>query len=281
MPSQGSDWFMAQLLPAVEGARYKREFFHPIHSLEHYDILSRCFGCELVSSSANLVRLARDDDFAACMSLWRSTHYNVAKEVWSAWQWPQFNQYFNTIFLYRNFGNTFPPARMRVIAWYEHLYGALEQGIDQQEGWVKDIFTEAKMLGCSTLFTKSAVAHFVSAKQLALGARRAGRTLIEWEKLLTYTEADLTGYLAACVPVNIDAEHIARNVVLSRRPAARSAEWASYWRDAERFWRALNARFPIHECQGTPLPGPYKKLAGRRATRANSLQVTYQRFVQS
>ena len=126
LPNSGTDWLCPILATHGHLRYYEKEYFNPICNLEHGELLSQAFGCEMVSSHRNIGERPNADEETIYRYTWAlQNDWNFDKENFSAFKVPFFNEHFRLVFLHRAFDSIFPPSRLRVWSWYDAIWNGL------------------------------------------------------------------------------------------------------------------------------------------------------------
>jgi hypothetical protein len=131
LPSSGSTWLADVIVKELGLLAHQKsaEFFQPLTNLPMYEMLARCFGSENPSCMDNIMTMPRVGDFEQAVQKFHEHGYTFCKEVFQFFHTPLFVKHFRVFFLYRSAANTFPPKRLRVLAWYDAIATAIESNI--------------------------------------------------------------------------------------------------------------------------------------------------------
>jgi hypothetical protein len=207
LPSSGSTWLADVIVRELGLLAHQKsaEFFQPLTNLPLYAPLSRCFGSENPSCMSNIMTMPHRDDFEFAVAQFHKHGYTFCKEVYQFFHTPMFAQHFNVFFLYRSAEHTFPPKRLRVLAWYDAIATAIETQIGNQ-------FTKTNLLA------RSIEAHRWCWEYLIQGyADSYGLPILNYETIASGTEAEATAELAK-VFSGEDLQKVVRGVMASRKP---------------------------------------------------------------
>src|ERR1700759_2119445 len=94
LPNSGSTWLANLLARHLPGCRYSEEFFNPLRNPKYESILSRRFGCELISCYRNIALdgdRCIDDDIR---NTWGMEGFSFTKEVFSPFKLEAFTRHF-------------------------------------------------------------------------------------------------------------------------------------------------------------------------------------------
>jgi hypothetical protein len=169
--SSGSKWLAGLIAKHMPGVRYyDKEFFNPICNLRHELTLRKNFGCELVSCYRNIAlpgdRFIHDDIRAT----WGQADYTFTKECYSACKLPVLVEHFKCFVLVRRTEELFPPMRVRVWSFYEHVWFALREA-----GYpMKEVSTVARAME----------AHKVEVAVMQRDATRLGVPVLHFDDLM-------------------------------------------------------------------------------------------------
>lgn len=126
MPNSGSTWFALLLAEFLPGHRYyDKEFFNPVCNMKHERVLRRNFGSELASCYRNICSPGDARIGADIEATWGKENYTFTKECMSPFKLDAFLPYFGVFLFLRTAANTFPPKRVRVWSFYEHMWHSL------------------------------------------------------------------------------------------------------------------------------------------------------------
>lgn len=200
MPSSGSDWFVSCLqaaCPEIVCHPTAKEFFNPLCNLEHYDAMSKVFGCETVDCYKNITRLIRPEEAEPFVDMFMSQELTMTKEVWSAWHGFMFGRWFDVVGFVRRPENTFPPTRIRVWSWYRAVAASL--GID------------------GDLKSSCLRAHDAMWKEIQHSLLDIYLPTIQWEKCMSYELDQLDKYFNGLLPSWIPCRRLAEIICETRR----------------------------------------------------------------
>jgi len=129
MSDSGTNWLVRTMLASQIGnsLRYFREFFNPICNLRHAPVLSEGFGCEVASTVPMIARPSETQPrlYDLYNQTWRREDFTFTKENYSVFKIPFFDSQFDVVLLYREPASLWPPARLRVVTWYNAVYESI------------------------------------------------------------------------------------------------------------------------------------------------------------
>jgi hypothetical protein len=207
LPNSGSTWFGNVLANHIPGCGYSPEFFNPLRNPKYEAILSRQFGCELLSCYRNIVAegdAAIDDDIRRS---WGAEQFRFTKEVFSPFKLEAFSRHFRCFVFLRPAEQSFPPARLRIWSFYEHAWFALrDSGVP---------------LSAETTRERAREAHEVLTARILEDAERLRIPIIAFDDLFSGEER-----LAQLMEraLGFACPGLAEEIASTRKPSLRQAE---------------------------------------------------------
>ena len=236
LPSSGSDWFAQALCASDPALIYAREYFCPFVNWEQAERLERTLGDTLLRNSERLTQGITATALSELVEdTWKRSGATFTKENYIPFQVETFAERFRVIILLREFRLTFPPNRRRVLLWYEHFGQALISA-----GRL-DSFCESH---AKTPMNRAALGHYWFSRRYMDAARTIGCPVVWFGQLMNMTEQEITD--AVAMP-GINAEQLARQVVLTRKPIARPEEHMPQWAAAYELHSELEQRYGSEE----------------------------------
>lgn len=228
--NSGSTWFSRCIAEACPDLIfYRKEFFNPILNHRHQKALAKVFGCELYQCVPNLAA-RQPQDTVACVidKTWGVEPYTFTKENYLGFHLAHFANRFDLLGIVCDIGNCFPPARLRVMQWYDNwlhsivLNGRLEVGA---ACWVRDVVETAE----ARALVGWQVYRWVLEEQFS----RLRIPSYRYEHLMRLDKPALVSMFDAIgLPQQIDARALASQVVATRKPEGPALEHARQWREA-------------------------------------------------
>ena len=126
LPNSGTTWLGRVIADALH-LRYFEEYFNPLRNVEHEERLIVDFGCELASAYKNIIKRPNHMTLKDIDSTWFADNcWDFTREVFSPLKGPAYMQRFHTFMMIRRADDgVFPPSRLRIWSFYEHMWHAL------------------------------------------------------------------------------------------------------------------------------------------------------------
>lgn len=226
MPNAGSQWFATCVAKADQHIYFTpthesglKEFFNPITNWESEFTLAGEFGSEL-AGNYRLIAASATRNFGIVLgNTWAKTHLTFTKEVYCPYKLPAFKAFgFDCKILLRSWEASFPPKRMRMVAWYDSVFYSM------LEHKRFDPFTDfANQL--RTCRERAAFAHAFLENDLRRMASELEIPITEWEVLVQGSEQEVMDHLNSTgYSTNVMDE-----VLLTRLPMERDHSHDHQW----------------------------------------------------
>jgi hypothetical protein len=205
LPNSGTSWLAQTIADNWPGCRYFREYFNPVCNLKHEAKLCTAFGSELVDAYPHIGREWTLTTERVVDETWFSEPepYTFTKEIYSPYKLEGFLRRGFHVFVMLA-ANVFPPSRVRVWSFYEHIWQSLRfNGVNVNE---------------RTLEGRAREAHRMMSALLEVDAASFGVPLLRYEELGAVTDAQMAACLNVTPKLGAD---IARAVRESFKPAKR------------------------------------------------------------
>lgn len=220
MSDSGTNWLAKTIVDAArQPLRYCREFFNPICNLRYAPTLVKGWGCEVPSTIPMLARASETQpELQAIYDLtWRKEAYTFTKENYSVWKLGFLRQHFDLVAIYREASSLWPPARLRVITWYNAVYESIQMnrgGYDS--AFVADVLRYRDGL---SIAQRAEAGHALSVNYLLRECARLSVPVMPYSWCLTASEAELVQYARSTTLKDyVIPAQWARAVVTTRRP---------------------------------------------------------------
>lgn len=231
LPSGGSDWFASCIRMAQPTLRYAREFFCPMCNWQYAGRLERDLGDTTYAATDKLCVEMTDDSLNSLLNdTWRREDYNFCKENYLPWKLTAFSKQFTTVVLVRDFDDTFPPNRQRVIRWYEHFYCALFNAGQ---------LDEESVMEATNPTARAAIGFFYFRQKLIDMAHELDLPLIYVSKITRQNATEITD---AVKRVPVDTQALVDAIVQTRRNVVRPAMHFVQWQDAIELHKRLDSK---------------------------------------
>lgn len=208
LPSSGSTWLVdliVDTLPWAKAHQKSAEFFAPLTNLPMYAQLADSFGSENPGCMDNIARMPDRAKFKAAVDAFHGNGYTFAKEVYQFFHTPLWIEHFNVFFLYRSPEKTFPPKRLRVLAWYDAIGTAIENQIGAK--FTKDSLL-ARAIQVHTYCWQYVIDGYVKAY---------GLPVMDYDAITTGDEATISAELAKAFSPE-DVALLVPRILETRRP---------------------------------------------------------------
>lgn len=235
MSDSGTNWTARAIQESAKvDLRYFREFFNPICNLKHAKALSETFGCEVPMTIPNIARPAETQPRLSEVygRTWMTETYNCTKENYSVWKVPFLATYFDIVAVYREPSSLWPPARYRVVTWYNAVYESIRLNFREYDTEFQE---EILRLGDGlTIAERAEAGHALAIVMLHRQAKRWRFPIISYGTLMTATETALIEFAETSVLSEyVDPQRWAKAVVSSRRPPDQS-QLTEVWRQCRK-----------------------------------------------
>jgi hypothetical protein len=232
LPSSGSDWCARAICASNPTLIYAREYFCPFVNWKDSQRLEQTLGDTL---SANTGRLVRGITLPALDSLleetWRRSGASFTKENYLPYQLETFAERFEVIILLREFCETFPPNRRRVLMWYEHF------GVSLQAASHLDMFCCEHM---TTPMNRAAIGHYWFTRRYLQAAAIIKCPVLWFGDMLVENAATICDRLGDC---SANPDGIAMELVKTRSRSERPIEHLEQWTAATELHDELQRRY--------------------------------------
>jgi hypothetical protein len=199
--------------------------------MEHSTRIEQTLGDTLAHSLTKLTTPATTSEVDKLLDdTWRKDGYTFTKENYLPFHLEAFSQFFEVVILLREFENTFPPRRHRVMQWYEHFcYAIYSAG---------QLDAKSRLL-CTSSRARAAVGYYWMVRQYLHFSKQCGIPVLWW--------GDLNG---SCIP---QKSWLPLNVsdVVSSTKAERiscSEQYDIYWQDAFTVFAKLQKIHGVLKC---------------------------------
>lgn len=137
MPNSGSNWLSKTIAEALD-RRFFLEYFNPLINIQRENQLSVAFGGVTVSYYEQIARASDPLVDKVIEETWmsESPRFDFTKEVYSPRKLASFARYFNCFVMLRSLEQSFPPRRVQIWAYYEHIWHAFLE-MDMVDGETK------------------------------------------------------------------------------------------------------------------------------------------------
>lgn len=232
IPSSGTDW-MAHILqsshPFLTSDKVAKEYFNPICNPRHWDQLRKSFGCELIDTYRNIAdRLSDREKLQQAEQVYMNTwvsdgQLNFSKETFCPFQVQFFADRFTMIGMVRDACHTFPPARLRVLNWYNTIWQSLAYH-QRTDAWAVDsmiatMVDRGHAHARKSLLHRAVIAHAICRAVVIRDLAACGVTFINWREVMVYDGDELMDYLRIRLPEAFDVERVVREMIATRLPA--------------------------------------------------------------
>jgi len=231
VPSSGSDWLAGALHaahPWLTSDPVAKEYFNPICNPRRYDVLKDAFGCELVDTYQHIAdplydATSREEAENAYAGSWHLDPWNFTKEVFSPFRVKFFASRFTLLGIFREARYTFPPKRLRALAWYNAIWRSLVLQ-QQQHGWYFDsmiatLVDRAHAQAKQGLLFAAVAAHAIACAVARRDLKAAGVVPLNWTELMVYQGSELIDYIGHRLPPALNPERVAREIEATRLSA--------------------------------------------------------------
>lgn len=224
MSDSGTNWLVRSVQASARTPlAYYREFFNPICNLPHAATLAGGFGCEVHATVPMIARPAETQPRleAIYSQTWEQCRYTFTKENYSVWKIPFFTRHFDMVGVYREPESLWPPARYRVVTWYNAVYESI--CLNRADYTPEFQAVVQPYLGAQTIREKAEAGHLLSIWMLKEQAKRWRLPVITYGWLQVATEAVIAEWVQGTVLAEyVDPGRFAEGIVSTRRPPDRS-----------------------------------------------------------